>query len=331
MLKIDRSQRTFKKLDSPSLADARILERADLQECIYNSSEAFFSEIGEKVFILGKEVAPSDTVSDRIDLLAVDAEGRVLIVELKRGSNKLQMLQAISYAGMIARWYESSFQSLLSEDAWQELIEFLDVEPDEMNIVQRVLLVAEGFDFALLSAAEWLVEQYGVDIRCTAVSLATDSATGTEYLACGSVFPLPELAEQATARGGSGRRVIKPLKWDDWEEALKTVENDDVREFAMQCLHDGLDHYLRRRGFFYRLDGKRRWNLYCRKRNAYVWQTGRFDDDLAFWQEGLSDASSVKPVKRDSALSFNLHTSADFVFFRNAATKQLTRKTWSDG
>ena len=114
MLKVNRTNQTFSSLDSPSLTNAQFLERADLQECIYNSSDAFFAEIGEDVFVAGKEVAPSKTVQDRIDLLGIDPEGTLVIVELKRGSNKLQMLQAISYAGMVARWGPDELRGLLS-------------------------------------------------------------------------------------------------------------------------------------------------------------------------------------------------------------------------
>ena len=133
MLKVDRGNRTFSRLDSPTLADAQILERVDLQECIYNSSNDFFAEIGERVFVLGKEVSPSQTVQDRIDLLAIDVEGTTVIVELKRGSNKLQMLQAVSYAGMISRWSVDDFRRLLSDGEWEALTDFLDVDVDEIN------------------------------------------------------------------------------------------------------------------------------------------------------------------------------------------------------
>jgi hypothetical protein len=78
MLKVDRKTRTFSRLDEPTLAEAQILERADLQECILNSSSDFFAEIEEKVFVLGKEVSPSQTVQDRIDLLGVDPEGTIV-------------------------------------------------------------------------------------------------------------------------------------------------------------------------------------------------------------------------------------------------------------
>ena len=59
--------------------------------------------------------------------------------------------------------------------------------------------MAEGDDYALLSGAGWLSEACGADIRYATVSLATDEASGAEYLACASIFPPPALAEQAIA------------------------------------------------------------------------------------------------------------------------------------
>jgi hypothetical protein len=59
------------------LADVSISERYDLQETICNSPEAFFLEIGETLFLIDKEVMPSDDVRDRIDIVALDKEGEV--------------------------------------------------------------------------------------------------------------------------------------------------------------------------------------------------------------------------------------------------------------
>ena len=63
---------------------------------------------------------------------------------------------------MISRWGADDFRRLVSEDEWDALTDFLDVDVDEINRTQRRLLVVEGYDYALLAGAEWLSEQYGV-------------------------------------------------------------------------------------------------------------------------------------------------------------------------
>jgi len=91
------------------------------------------------LFTVGQEIRPSSDVDDRIDVLAIDREGAVVVAELKRGDNKLQMLQAISYTGMVARWSADEFQALLSPPQWEQLTEFLDVDVTELNREQRIL------------------------------------------------------------------------------------------------------------------------------------------------------------------------------------------------
>ena len=48
--------------------------------------------------------------------------------------------------------------------------------------------------------------------------------------------------------------------------------------------------------------GKRRWNMTTRKKLAYVWQQGRFEGGMEFWQAKISQADSVQPVKEQKCL-----------------------------
>ena len=330
MLKIDRDNQSFSLLDTPTLADVSITERYDLQEFISNSPSEFFREIGQELFLIGKEFEPSSNVQDRIDLLAVDREGTCVVVELKRGNHKLQMMQAISYAGMIAQWEADDFLQLLDDDQQDALSDFLDVDKDDINRQQRIILVAEAYDYALLIGAEWLSEQYGVDIICCRIAVAKDSDTDSEYLVCSNLYPAPELSKEAISRGRK-RTGTSKVKWPDWETALSGVTNAAIVSYFKQELATNRESYLRKRILRYRVAGKRRWFMTARKKNAYVWQHGRFESDVEFWQHGLSKPDEVKPVKNGECLRLFLNTSDDFRFFHDAATEKLQSSEWLGG
>ena len=328
MLKINRQSQSLKVLNAPSLSDVSISERYHLQEFIANSPDAFFREIGLELFLIGKEIEPSPNVQDRIDLLAVDREGRSVIVELKRGNNKLQLFQAISYAGMISKWEPSDFLRRLDSGQRESLANnFLEVDTDDINRRQRIVLIAEAYDYALLVGTEWLSEQYGVEIICCRVAISIDAETGSEYLVCSNVYPAPELVHQAISRG---RKVGNKVKtdWSDWQAALAGVANPAIVSYVEKEIAANRESYLPKRILRYRIGGKRRWFLAVRNKNAYVWQQGRFEGDIDYWKKGLGIPDVVKPVKDGICLRLFLHTNEDFKFFHEAATNQLLSAKW---
>jgi hypothetical protein len=329
MLKMNRNAKTFTSLETPSLSEASVTERYDLQEFICHSPSDFFREIGQQLFLVGKEIKPSDNVQDRIDVLALDKEGNAVIVELKRGNHKLHMLQAIAYAGMVSKWKPDDFMQWLSVEQQEQLYDFLEVDPEQINQQQRIILVAEAYDYALLVAAEWLSEQYGVDVVCCRLSLASDPASKTEYLVCSNLFPAPELTGIAAPRGPK-RSQGKP-KWPDWETALGAVSNQALRDFVQQQLALQQENYLRRRTLIYRINGSRRWFISARRPHAYTWQRGRFDGDVDFWKQGLSEPDKVTSVKAGACLRFFLSTEQDFHYFAEAAKQKLASVQWTAG
>lgn len=328
MLKIDRKAKTFSTLSAPSLADAAISERYDLQEYICNAPGPFFAELGRRLFYLAKEVVPSDDVQDRIDILAVDQEGCAVVIELKRGNHKLQMLQAISYAGMISKWEYQDFMDLLSPERKEELTDFLEVDVEDINRRQKIILVAEAFDYGVLVSAEWLSERFGVDIVCCRLALATDAATQSEYLVCSNIYPAPELVQQAVKRG-HGSTTGTVTKWDNWDKALSDIVNQDVVSFFKSRVTAQQESYLRKRILRFRINGTRRWFAAARRKNAYVWQHGRFDDDVDFWKSRISEPETVCPVKDGHCLRFWLTSKSDFDSFLNATGSLLATAKWS--
>ncbi|MFH1344333.1 MAG: hypothetical protein ABIL01_24515 [Pseudomonadota bacterium] len=149
MLKIDPTSKKLVPISSTTLTQSNILERNDLQEAIVSSWDAFCSEMGyEELFLIGSEVVPHDSCRDRIDILGLGREGTPVVFELKRHRDRLQLLQGISYAAMVARWDAKRFLKELgsrTDDEAEELRSLLSDESYETGNPE-VVLIAESFD-----------------------------------------------------------------------------------------------------------------------------------------------------------------------------------------
>ena len=327
MLRIDRNQKSLTPMTNRSLGEVDLKERYDLQQLIRQNAEAFFTEMGETLLLAGQEVCPTDVVDDRIDLLAVDKDAAAVVIEIKRGNDRLQLLQALSYAAMLSKWEAQQFIDSLSmlsgvsaEEAQEQIEEFLDTDMSALNQRQRVVLLAETFDFEVLATAEWLGEQYGLDIRCYQLRLATDGAL--EYLNCTCIYPAPELREYAERRS---RRGKSSKRWSDWEAALAMIGNDALKAFFLAEVNSGCENNLNKRTLVYRLDGKRRFFVRARKQKAYVWQRGRFADDLSFWKKKLSPELEIEEVDEGRCLRFYITTEEDFQHFKQSMVHELAQ------
>jgi hypothetical protein len=327
MLRIDRKNRTLEGLQQRSITEAGLLERTDLQQMIRRSPDAFFKEMGEPLLLLGEEVRPVEFVDDRIDLLAIDREGAVVVIELKRGNNKLQLLQAISYAAMVAEWKRERLireRAALTKkpdaDAEEEIEEFLLEEITDLNESQRVVLLAENFDYEVLVAADWLSKRYDVDVRCFRLALSADAQN--ELLTCTCIYPPPEITQVAVNRRTSTPR---PRRWTNWNEAIAAIENPAVAGFFRRELEQGHDGPWRSRVLRFHIADRPRFSMKARQKNAYVWQRGRFAEDVAFWTKRLSDGADVTPVENGQALRFFLSTDEDFGQFTSALHDSLQK------
>lgn len=336
MLRIDRTTNRLVRLPVSTLAAAERLER-QLQEMICTCPDEFCAELGEALWIIGQEVHPSEMISDRIDLLGVDKEGVAVIIELKRGTNKLQLMQAISYAGMISDWSEEQFiQELVNnyhqspEEAKEELQDHIDLELSILNQSQRVILIAEEFDPAVLIASQWLHERYFVDIKCFRMGLSREG--DNEYLSFTRIYPPIEIS--SLRRGDQNKVIGSAGAWTDWDAALEKIDNAEVVKFYKSELAQAggkrPEDRLPYRQLFYRFGGKRRLSVNGRSKFAYVWQDGRFAGDLDFWRQRLSQPNTVTQVKGGQALRFHLYTGADFERFAGAVRSNLSTISFSD-
>jgi hypothetical protein len=163
---------TFNETD---LKSNNILERQDLEKWIENCPEI----IGEELLILTTEYDQFDKTNERLDLLAIDKEGNLTVIELKRDdSGKNVELQAIKYAAYCstmllddaAKLYQQDFgkkgNKMTQEEAKKRIMEFVDDEEfKELNDRPRIIIVSREYRPEVTASVLWL-RKFGIDISC---------------------------------------------------------------------------------------------------------------------------------------------------------------------
>jgi hypothetical protein len=318
------------------MSQADMKERADLQQLIFNNAEEFFQiECKEDLFILDQEVRPSDLVGDRIDLLAVDSKGKVVIIELKRGNDKLQLLQALSYAAMVSDLVWSDLEAKAAPAQLQGLGQFLEKhgldeagnedELGRINEAQRIVLIAESYDYEVLRTAQWLTEKFGMDISCYEVALAHDPGNNLEYLSAVQLFPAKPLA--ARARMVGSHRNLAANEPRTIEKRLLECSNDLVRQYFQELLSQNPRRSPKGGSVLLPPQGEIRFRVSPRRDYIRVKQIGRFDGDEDRWR-GLS--RPPKKVAKDTNLVLQLRSSSDIDAFRLFADNDLAKAQWRD-
>ena len=227
-------------------AAVEVTETTALDEKLYESQvEAWIASspgiLGEELLIIGRQVQLDDG-ADRIDLLAIDEQGRLVVIELKRdligGSADLQ---ALRYAALLSSWtYETVRQQ--AEGYWrsthQEVGSFTqEVESrfgSEYEIPggQRVILVGRDVKPRLGTMALWLRSQ-GVDVRVVAISLLKDG--DALYVQPQVVIPPPsEDRYRADVQVGSSE---KPWLKDGQRWHLEQRCSPQGRQIVERLLH----------------------------------------------------------------------------------------------
>ena len=189
------------------LADAGLRERSDLQEWVLAHPEI----LGDDVKIIGVEFdrwqdSRGQRQLNRLDVLGLDASGRLIVAELKRDRAPDSVhLQALTYAAMASRltandvvsvyrrFLERTAPGATVEQAREELLEHAgELDPQTLSS-PRVVLVAGSFTPATTSTVVWLTEQ-GLDITLQRVQ-AYRLGSGEIIVTVSQLFPVRDVAE----------------------------------------------------------------------------------------------------------------------------------------
>lgn len=245
VFEIDESTAT--RAEPVSLEEAGLREREHLQEWVIANPDI----LGEGVMVVtieyGKWATRSGSIErDRLDVLGLGTDGRLVVAELKRGHAPDTVdMQALKYAAMASRFdperlAEAHAQFLKTRDETVSDAEALERLNNHSRFAidsetlrnPKVVLLASSFPHTVTSTVVWLSEM-GVDISL--VQFQAYRLGDRVLLSVSTLYPVPDVEEFTVAPTRSKRRAsaqndFPDIEWTDADYAsfAEVVTNTTV-------------------------------------------------------------------------------------------------------
>lgn len=268
MFKIDPQQNRIAPLEAKRFGELGFTERKHLQEWLENCPQALAQGDGDELLIIQKEFDGFDDTRERLDLLALDKEGNLVIIENKLDDTGRDVVwQALKYASYCANLSKQQvvdiYQRYLNQksqesgqsvaNAVDNLIEFLDVdglEAAQINRIktQRLIFVAARYRKEVTNTVLWL-SQFGIACQCFKV---TPYKAGDElFLNVEQIIPTPEssefmigmVAKEAEEKNADTEQKQRyTLRLAFWEQALEAFSQSSCTLY--NNISPSKDHWL---------------------------------------------------------------------------------------
>lgn len=218
-----------------------VLELRDIERWVKQTPAL----MGEELMIVTSQLSEREHFRDRLDVLAIDRSGRLVVIELKRDdSGNSVELQALKYAArvstMTAEEVVTAYVDRLAreakpstpEAARAELSAFVtegdETDPlaalDDEDVPPRIILAA-GLFRQDVTATVLFLRSFGMDVSC--VQLTAYDVGGTVLLLSQVLIPLPE-AKDFEGRSNAKRQLSQQRKTS---KRLTPEQRDAVKAF----------------------------------------------------------------------------------------------------
>lgn len=234
-----------------TLKAAGLMERQHLQEWVIAHPEI----LGQGVMVVAVEydgwMAGSGAQRDRLDVLGLDVDGRLVVAELKRGPAPDTVdMQAIKYAAMASQFKVETLATAYAsyrakrgatitvEAAADEISTHAPATTDETLANPRLVVIAQSFSPSVISSVVWLAKR-GLTIALTRFQ-PYQLEDGRVLVTFSRLFPLPTLEDSIVAPGTPTADIpVAQLPVVEWhvEElvALGRIANPTARTVLDMC------------------------------------------------------------------------------------------------
>ena len=269
MFTVNHQTNRISPVKTKRFSELGFTERKHLQEWLAHEPSA----LGEELLIIQKEFDGFDDTRERLDLLALDKDGNLVIIENKLDDSGRDVVwQALKYASYCAsltkaqiveiyQQYLDRYEPVTGEvdllnapaSASARICEFLDApDLDELKLnlgnSQRIMLVAANFRKEVTSTALWLLGQ-GISIACFKI---TPYSLGEQLLInIDQIIPTPEAKElmiginAKEAEEKTTEVVLKnrhTVRREYWERALEAFQKSSCQLY--NNISPSKDHWL---------------------------------------------------------------------------------------
>ncbi|EMI4402065.1 DUF4268 domain-containing protein [Vibrio parahaemolyticus] len=273
MFTVNHQTNRISPVRTKKFSELGFTERKHLQEWLAHEPSA----LGEELLIIQKEFDGFDDTRERLDLLALDKDGNLVIIENKLDDSGRDVVwQALKYASYCAsltkaqiveiyQQYLDRYESVTGEvdplnslqgvalNASQRVCEFLDApDLDEVKLnlgnSQRIMLVAANFRKEVTSTALWLLGQ-GISVACFKI---TPYSLGEQLLInIDQIIPTPEAKElmiginAKEAEEKTTEVVLKnrhTVRREYWEQVLEAFQKSRCELY--DNISTSKDHWL---------------------------------------------------------------------------------------
>lgn len=233
---LDTEHNKLVKAPKATFSELKLQERKHLQEWI----AAEPSSLGEELLIIQKEFDGFADTKERLDLLALDKQGRLVIIENKLDdSGKDVTWQAIKYASYCSSLSKSDIVEIFERHlgnngmAKETIVEFLDAsEFDEIELnpdnSQRIFFVAANFRKEVTSSVLWLAN-FGLNIKCFKVT--PFQYNGKVLIDFDQIIPIKD-TEEYTIKMAAKK-----------QEAVQDADTKTARQLKRQAFWQGFIEY----------------------------------------------------------------------------------------
>lgn len=249
MYKIDGAANRITRLKAVRFSDLGFRERNHLQEWIANQPNV----LGEELLVIQKEFDGFDDTRERLDLLAIDKQGNLVVIENKLDDSGRDVVwQCLKYASYCSSLSKAQVADIYgrylekcgrASDPRQLICEFLGEDEFEDVLInpgndQRLVMVAAQFRKEVTSTVLWLLK-HGVFVKCFKATPYQDG--DSLFLNMEQVIPLPEVEEfmigisekeseeRVTERVQAARHVIRR---EFWQRALEALDRAGVSLYS---------------------------------------------------------------------------------------------------